>query len=159
MISAKANFLITLLHRKPRSKGERGEGRGRGNEVDIGPSIFLWKKGSVETSGSFLPPPSIDNDCFIIYCGDHQDRLSTSNQRRVEDKRAKKKLVGRTWRWWSTLFFSTRLLQKEADHSPSTPRPRLFVPSRITPLDESSNEARLSFVFANQTFFFIGRSF
>lgn len=56
-------------------------------------------------------------------------------------------------------FFSTRLLQKEADHSPSTPRPRLFVPSRITPLDESSNEARLSFVFANQTFFFIGRSF
>lgn len=63
-ISAKANFLITLLPPLPLREKPHAQRRGRGTRFDIetscrasiGPSIFL-SKDSVETSGSFLPPP------------------------------------------------------------------------------------------------------
>lgn len=78
-------------------KGSKEEGRSgtrlsKPISASIGPWIFP-SKDSVETSGSFLPPPvSRRSITTVLYLsgGGHRDRLSTSNQRRVEDKRAKK---------------------------------------------------------------------
>lgn len=77
-------------------KGSKEEGRSgtrlsKPISASIGPWIFL-SKDSVETSGSFLPPPvSRRSITTVLYLsgGGHRDRLSTSNQRRVEDKRKK----------------------------------------------------------------------
>lgn len=83
--------------------------------ASIGPWIFL-SKDSVETSGSFLPPPvSRRSITTVLYLsgGGHRDRLSTSNQRRVEDKRAKKSWSKNRGGDAGLLLFSIRYFKRK----------------------------------------------
>lgn len=101
-------------------KGSKEEGRSgtrlsKPIEASIGPWIFL-SKDSVETSGSFLPPPvSRRSITTVLYLsgGGHRDRLSTSNQRRVEDKRAKKSWSKNRGGDAGLLLFSIRYFKRK----------------------------------------------
>lgn len=101
-------------------KGSKEEGRSGTRlsipiEASIGPWIFL-SKDSVETSGSFLPPPvSRRSITTVLYLsgGGHRDRLSTSNQRRVEDKRAKKSWSKNRGGDAGLLLFSIRYFKRK----------------------------------------------
>lgn len=99
-ISAKANFLITLLlllHPPFTWKAQRRKGRETRFDIESSASIWTfdfsmeglgWNK-RVLFATSCFPCRSITTVLYLSG-GGHRDRLSTSNQRRVEDKRAKK---------------------------------------------------------------------
>lgn len=101
-------------------KGSKEEGRSgtrlsKPISASIGPWIFP-SKDSVETSGSFLPPPvSRRSITTVLYLsgGGHRDRLSTSNQRRVEDKRAKKSWSKNRGGDAGLLLFSIRYFKRK----------------------------------------------
>lgn len=147
MISAKANFLITLLHRKPRSKGEREGGRGRGTRLISGLRFFYRGRVRLKQAGPF---------CHLLR-SITTVLLSTAATIRIVCQRpinVASKISGRKKSWLEErgdggppFFFQLAKRKQITPPPPFTLRPRLFVPSRITPLDESS---RLSFVFANQ---------
>lgn len=134
------NNLLLLLHPPFTWKAQRRKGRGTRFDIESSASIWTfdfsmeglgWNK-RVLFATSCFPCRSITTVLYLSG-GGHRDRLSTSNQRRVEDKRAKKS--------WSKnrrgsdgggllLFF--QFATSKGGRSPSSFFVlRLFVPSQI----------------------------
>lgn len=91
------NNLLLLLHPPFTWKAQRRKGRGTRFDIESSASIWTfdfsmeglgWNK-RVLFATSCFPCRSITTVLYLSG-GGHRDRLSTSNQRRVEDKRAKK---------------------------------------------------------------------
>lgn len=155
VISAKANFLITLLHRKPRSKGEREGGRGRGTRLISGLRFFYRGRVRLKQAGPF---------CHLLR-SITTVLLSTAATIRIVCQRpinVASKISGRKKSWLEERgdggppFFFQLAKRKQITPPPlhsSSP----FVRS------QSDYPARRIFApffrFRQPTFFFIGRSF